>query len=210
MIPTPTKPSGRSAIGSGAFFRDDADLASRKPGKDYYSVRANRLQSGGMPIHRPQMPGVKTEKPGGTAFRHEAVEFAFLPAGLVAKCDRLIRAYHGATGYWRLADTLWNKETRRFIAAHRHLQSALKRASTTRRARMANDCYLLIAGVILSLEVLASDFAGWGTRFPHAKRRADDIVAEFFPTSRTRLLDMYLRALSQLAPDVLQYERSGV
>lgn len=150
------------------------------------------------------MPGMKTASAGSTAFRRQAVEFAFLPASLVTKCDRLVRTYHSAIGNSRLADILWNEETRRFIAAHQHLQLALKKASRTRRARVANDCYLLIASVILSLEVLASDFAGWGTRCPRAKRRANDIVAEFFPTSRTRLLDIYLPALSQLAPDVVR------
>jgi hypothetical protein len=157
-----------------------------------------------MPVHRPQMPHVKAEKVDSTAFRHQAVEFAFLPLDLVSKCDRLIRAYHGAIGCSRLADILWNEETRRFIVAHRHLRLALKKASMTRSAKVANGCYVLIASVTLSLEVLASDFAGWGTRFPRAKRRANDIVAEFFPTSRTRLLDLYFPALTQLAPDLFR------
>jgi hypothetical protein len=150
------------------------------------------------------MPGAKTQWDDGTALRHPSGEFAFLPASLVGKCDRLIRAHHDAIGCSRLADILWNEETRKFIAAHQYLQSAWTKAARTRSAKVASGCYLLIASVTVSLEVLASDFAGWGSQFPQAKQKANDIVAEFFPTSRTRLLDMYLPALSQLAPDVLR------
>jgi hypothetical protein len=157
-----------------------------------------------MPVHRLRLPGAKTRWDDGTAFRHPGEEFAFLPVSLVSKCGRLIRTHHDPIGCSRLADILWNEETRKFIAAHRHLQSAWTKASRTRSAKVASGCYLLIASVTVSLEVLASDFAGWGTEFPQAKQRANDIVAEFFPTSRTRLLDMYLPALSRLAPDVLR------
>ena len=46
--------------------------------------------------------------------------------------------------------------------------------------------------LLLSLEVLASDFAGWGRRFPMAKRKATAVLNKYLPTTRTRLLDYYL------------------
>jgi len=46
--------------------------------------------------------------------------------------------------------------------------------------------------LLLSLEVLASDFAGWGRRFPLAKRKATAVLNKYLPTTRTRLLDYYL------------------
>jgi len=52
--------------------------------------------------------------------------------------------------------------------------------------------YILIITVLLSLEVLASDFAGWGRRFPMAKRMATAVLSKYLPTARTRLLDYYL------------------
>ena len=52
--------------------------------------------------------------------------------------------------------------------------------------------YVLIMTVILSLEVLASDVAGWGRRFPVAKRKATAVVNKYLPSTRTRLLDYYL------------------
>ena len=50
--------------------------------------------------------------------------------------------------------------------------------------------YILI--MTLLLEVLASDFAGWGRRFPMAKRMATAVLSKYLPTTRTRLLDYYL------------------
>src|SRR3984893_6470434 len=112
-----------------------SDPASGKLRKYYYPRKSIVVRR--MPVHWPQMPHAKAEKAETTAFRHQAVEFAFLPLDLVSKCDRLIRAYHGAIGCSRLADILWNEETRRFIVAHRHLRLALKKASMTRSAKVA-------------------------------------------------------------------------
>jgi hypothetical protein len=133
----------------------------------------------------------------------KAADFGFLPTDLVKKCGRLIHAHHQAAGYAALPDLLWDEQTRDFIATYKNLQAILKKASTTRSAKKANAAYLLIATVILSLEALASDFAGWGTRFPSAKRRAAEMVADSFPSSRTRLLDTYLPPRDTLTPSRL-------
>jgi hypothetical protein len=63
---------------------------------------------------------------------------------------------------------------------------------------------VLIMTVILSLEVLASDFAGWGWRFPVAKRKATAVVNEYLPTTRTRLLDYYLPHLGHQRPELVK------
>jgi hypothetical protein len=51
---------------------------------------------------------------------------------------------------------------------------------------------LLIATVIVSLEVLTRDFAGWGKRFPSAKREAERMLGDFPLRGRTWLMDLYL------------------
>src|ERR1700692_3650376 len=96
------------------------------------------------------------------ALHGKAADFGFLPSELVKKCGRLIHARHQAVGYAALPDLLWDEQTRDFIATYKNLQAILKKASTTRSAKKANAAYLLLATVILSLEALASDFAGWG------------------------------------------------
>jgi hypothetical protein len=122
----------------------------------------------------------------------EGGDFRFLPRELAAKCSRLIESYHEADGYSGLADILWHEQTRRFIAAHDHLHRVFRKASTTRSAKKASDGYLQVATVIRSLEILASGFAGWGQRFPAARRRADQLLSEHLPSERTHLTDTYL------------------
>lgn len=123
--------------------------------------------------------------------RGESIDFHFLPKDLSDRSRQLIESYHGVHGYARLADLLWHPETRDFIALHRDLSPVLRRASTARSAKRSNRGYVLVATILLSLEILASDFAGWGKRFPLAKRRADAILREYLPNSRTWLMDFY-------------------
>jgi len=121
-----------------------------------------------------------------------AMDFRFLPTELTSRCSELIEVHHGAKGYWNLPDLLWHEETREFIAKQANLQLVFRKASTTRSQKKALKCYVLIMTVMLSLEVLASDFAGWGRRFPVAKRKATAAVNKYLPSTRTRLLDYYL------------------
>jgi hypothetical protein len=59
---------------------------------------------------------------------------------------------------------------------------------------------VLIATTILSLEVLASDFARWSVKFPAAKRRAHIILQKYTLNSRTWLMDRYLYPRSYINP----------
>ena len=121
-----------------------------------------------------------------------AADFKFVPKYLAAKCQQLIETYHGINGYGCLPDMLWDTEVRDLVDNHRELRHIFRKASTTRSAKRANEGFVLIATVILSLEVLASDYAGWGRRFPWAKRKAEEFRRAHLPTSRTRLMDLYL------------------
>jgi hypothetical protein len=119
-------------------------------------------------------------------------EFGFLPKVLTATCSQLIESHHQLHGYARLADILWHGETRDFIAVHESLHQVFRKASITRSGKKANECYVTVATVILSLEILASGFAGWGERFPAARRRANLLLGNYLPNSRTHLTDTYL------------------
>lgn len=132
------------------------------------------------------------------------VEFGFVPIDLIRKCGRLIHVHHTMRGYSSLPDELWTNDIREFIESYRSLQLVLKRAAPARSAKTANECYALIATVILSLEMLASDFAGWGARCPRARRTAIERVAQFFPTRRSRLMDVYLPPRLNISTDMLE------
>jgi hypothetical protein len=127
-------------------------------------------------------------------------DFSFIPKTLATKCRRLIETYHAMNGYGCLPDMLWQPELRDFIEMHKDLREIFKRSSTTRSAKRANEGYLLIATTILSLEVLASDFAGWSARYPTAKRRAHAVLQEYTLNSRTWLMDRYLYPRSYINP----------
>ena len=119
--------------------------------------------------------------------------FRFVPRELAVKSRKLIESYHAINGYARLPDMLWHSDARDVIECHRELTRVFKNASKSRRAKRANDSLVLIATVIVSLEVLARDFAGWGRRFPSAKREAEAMLGDFpLRQQRTWFMDQYL------------------
>jgi hypothetical protein len=128
------------------------------------------------------------------------VDLSFIPKTLGEKCRRLIETYHAMHGYACLPDMLWQPELRDIIEMHTEFRQIFKRASTVRSAKRANEGFVLIATAILSLEVLASGFASWSTRFPAARRRADAILQQYTVSSRTWLMDRYLYPRSYINP----------
>lgn len=119
--------------------------------------------------------------------------FRFLPSELAVKCRALIESYHDMLGYGCLPDMLWQSDARDIIERDPELAQLFKNASKSRCAKRANDSFRLIAIVVVSLETLARDFAGWGKRFPNTKREAERLLGGGFPlTQRVWLMDMYL------------------
>jgi hypothetical protein len=118
--------------------------------------------------------------------------FRFVPKELALKCRKLVESYHAIHGYARLPDMLWHSDARDIIECHRDLMQVFRNASKSRCAKRANDSFLLIATTIVSLEVLARDYSGWGRRFPAAKREAEAMFAGFPAQQRNWFMDKYL------------------
>jgi hypothetical protein len=118
--------------------------------------------------------------------------FRFIPRDLAIKCRRLIESYHAIYGYVALPDMLWLSDARDIIERDRELTRIFKRAARSRAAKRANDSFLHIATTIVSLEVLARDFSGWGKRFPAARHEAETILGDLPQLRRTWLMDLYL------------------
>jgi hypothetical protein len=119
-------------------------------------------------------------------------DFSFLPADLTGKCRTLIESYHAMHGFTGLPDMLWTSEARGIIEGDRDLQSDFKRACKSRGAKRANDSFVAIAVIVVSLEVLARDFAGWGKRFPTEKLTAETLLGARSSEQRVPLMDLYL------------------
>jgi hypothetical protein len=133
--------------------------------------------------------------------------FRFVPRELALKCRKLIESYHAMHGYGCLPDMLWQSNARDFIEGRRDLTRIFKNASKSRRAKRAYESLVLIATIVVSLEALARDFAGWGKRFPAAKQEAEKLLGDYTLGQHIWFMDMYLyplglprRAVDTLAP----------
>jgi hypothetical protein len=130
-------------------------------------------------------------------------DFKFIPKALAEKCGQLIEACHAIPYYPSLPDLLWHGPNRDFIECDRNLAKIFKKASISRSAKKANQAFTLIATVVLALEILARDYAGWGKRFPSAKRKADALIGEFRPSNQSWLINIYLYPRGRSGPSMV-------
>ena len=128
----------------------------------------------------------------GTADQPEDLDFSFLPKNLTTQCRSLIQSYHEVHGFACLPDVLWKSRLGPFIEHHRELRQFLRKASTTRSAKKSHDGFVRIATTILSLEILASSFAGWGAIYPEAAEHARAILKRNGNGQQMPLMDFYL------------------
>lgn len=144
----------------------------------------------------------------------ENVDFSFLPKILVSQCQTLIESFHELHGYASLPDILWKAGLGPFIEAQGQLQQLLRKASTTRSAKKSNEGFVKIATTILSLEILASRFAGWSTIYPQEAARSRAIQKTNARGRHTPLIEFYLyppkylnsAAIAALVPPRSTYE----
>jgi hypothetical protein len=142
------------------------------------------------------------------ADKSEDLDFSFLPKSLTTQCQSLIGSYHELHGYACLPDILWKARLGHFIEAHQEFRQLLRKASTTRSAKKSNEGFVLIATTILSLEILASSFAGWSAIYPEAGSVARAILKQKALSSHMPLMEFYLyppkyissAAIATLAP----------
>src|SRR5580704_8942268 len=138
----------------------------------------------------------------------EEFELGFLPANLTRQCRSLIESYHEVHGFACLPDTLWKFRLGPFIQRQRELRQCLKKASTSRSAKKANEGFVQITTAILSLEILASSFAGWSAIYPEAGERARAVLKQNVRGPHMPLMEFYLyppkylssAAIATLAP----------
>ena len=120
------------------------------------------------------------------------VDFGFLPKSLTSQCQVLIESFHELHGYSCLPDMLWKAGLGPFIETHEQLRQLLRKASTTRSAKKSNQGFVRIATTMLSLEILASRFAGWSTIYPQDASRSQTIQNANARGRHTPLIDFYL------------------
>jgi hypothetical protein len=142
------------------------------------------------------------------AGRFDNFDLGFLPQNLSGQCKSLIESYHEVHGYTCLPDVLWKSRLGPLIQAHPEFRQLLRKASTTRSAKKSNQGFVRIATTILSLEILASSFAGWSAIYPEAGALAHAILKRNARSPHMPLMEFYLyppkyislAAIATLAP----------
>jgi hypothetical protein len=145
-----------------------------------------------------------TTAPGGD----ESLDLRFLPPTLTGQCRSLIESYHEVHGFACLPDVLWKFRLGPFIERQPELRQFLRKASTTRSAKKSNEGFVQIATTILSLEILASRFAGWSAIYPEAGEAARSVLKRNASGPHMALMEFYLyppkyissAAIATLAP----------
>jgi hypothetical protein len=138
----------------------------------------------------------------------EDCDLGFLPKNLTGQCRSLIESYHDVHGFACLPDILWKSRLGPFIERHQELRQYLRKASTTRSAKKSHEGFVQIATRILSLEILASSFAGWSAIYPEPGAMARAILKRAARGPDMPLMDFYLyppkyissAAIATLAP----------
>ena len=131
-------------------------------------------------------------KPPNFIRSRAAEDLGPLPESLTRQCRRLIESYHAIHGYSCLPNMLWRSHLGPFIERHKQLGQLLKRASTTRSAKKSREGFVRIATTILSLEILASSFAGWSALFPEAAERAHALLKRNALSPKMPLMGFYV------------------
>lgn len=142
------------------------------------------------------------------AGKADNVDLGFLPNSLTVQCQSLIESYHELHGYACLPNILWKSRLGPFIETHQEFRQLLRKASTTRSAKKSNQGFVRIATTILSLEILASSFAGWSAIYPEAGLMARAILQRNARSPHMPLMEFYLyppkyissAAIATLAP----------
>jgi hypothetical protein len=119
-------------------------------------------------------------------------DLSFLPRILTGQCKSLIESYHDVHGFACLPDILWKSRLGPFIEKHRELRQHLRKASTTRSAKKSHEGFVQIATTILSLEILASSFAGWSAIYPEQGTMARAVLMRNARGSHMPLMEFYL------------------
>lgn len=134
------------------------------------------------------------------ADKDNSPNFDFLPQGLRGQCRSLIESYHGLHGFGCLPNILWRAGLGPFIESHHEFRHLLKKASMNRSAKKSSEGFTQIATTLLALEILAGNFAGWGTLYPQAASLARSILKRHAPSSGTPLMESYLYPPRYVSP----------
>jgi hypothetical protein len=131
-------------------------------------------------------------------------DFEWLPENLVSMWVMGVKAKHEKHGWRSMPGILWDQDTMVFFGCYQSLMTMLEAATKGWRPNKRHEYQTYLASIVLAIECLGCDFAGWGTRYPEAKRKASEILDTYFINNRVRLLDVYVPLRGQLDQDKIR------
>jgi hypothetical protein len=141
------------------------------------------------PQSRPDLSGAK-------------IKFAFVPEELISKCTALVQSYHAINGYPCLPDMLWRSHAREVIEKDKELARIFKKCCKIRGAKNTERLLLFLTSLIVALEILIRDFAGWGSLFPDAKQKAEKLMRASWSKPLPWLMTSYVYSTTAIKPDL--------
>ena len=99
-----------------------------------------------------------------------------MPVKLVQNWIMGVRTKHEENGWGSMPGILEDQDTLVFFGMYQGLMKMLEQATKSWRPSKRHECQTFLASIVLSIKCLGSDFAGWGTRYPDAKQKADAIL----------------------------------
>jgi len=87
-----------------------------------------------------------------------------VPETLIAKWIIGVKGLHEQDGWDSMPRILWDKDTMTFIGCSRGLMEMLKVATKSWRSSKRHEAATYLASIVLAIESLGSNFAGWGDR----------------------------------------------
>ena len=127
-------------------------------------------------------------------------DFRWLPQQLIDMWIMGVKAKHEQHGWRSAPGILWDKDAMVFYSEYPGTMEMLKIAVRSWRPSKRHEYHTYLVSILLGIECLGCDFAGWGTAYPEAKQNADAILSEYFIHNRTQLLNVYMPLRDQIDP----------
>jgi hypothetical protein len=131
-------------------------------------------------------------------------EFQWVPTKLFELWVMGIKSKHEEHGWTSMPGILWDVDTMTFFGCCKTTMPMLKLANNSWRPSKRHEYQTYLASMVLAIECLGCDFAGWSARYPEAGKQAEQILNTYFINHRARLLDVYMPLRGQMDRDRLR------
>jgi hypothetical protein len=110
----------------------------------------------------------------------------------------VVRAKHDINGWNSMDDILRDINALSFFLVFPGTRNVMRLAAKSWRRRKRQEHQAYLVSIVLAIESLGCDLAGWGSEFPLARQNANRILDEYFIANKQRFLDIYMPLRHQM------------